>query len=689
MAASSSAIRAGRAFVEIFVDGSKLAAGLKAAAAKLKAWGSSITAVGTRVAALGAGITGPLTAMAIPAAKSGAELYDMARRTGMSVQALSGLGYAAAMSGSSLEFVTKAIARMQKSITGSKDDLEGTTGNLDHLGLSLAAMKGLSPEAQFAKIAERISAMPDPTERAAAAMKVFGRGAAELIPVLQDFGKYSAQAKAFGLIKDPAAIATAKAMDQAMTLLSLSTKSLTETIGTALMPYLREMITRSVVMVLGVRDWVKENKSLIVTLFKWGSVAAGAGIALVGLGKGMGVAGKVLSGIGSIIPAITGGFTALGTILAGLLSPLGLILAGIAGLGAYLLIASGAGSKALEGLGGSFGLLRDDGEKAFKGISDALMAGDIGLAAKILWATLKVEWSRGTLALTNIWNAFANGLGDILSSLGPVLVELGKRIVQTMLLAGMRAAGAIKAGLSNAGATIGIERAHKTAVDTETADFGQKTDAILANKKSGKWTRGEVAGELRKAMTVHQAAMDAIEKTTQQAYDDLIDKNEGDKALKDAMGDVWSKPLPPLDTAKFDAAMKGMGLSPEQQKAVDDANAELKKSIADRDALVNKAGGEAKDKQSKYGGAAALETPEELMKRLQQKMGGVPDALAAANTKVVSTFSAAGAFGLAGGGGAAERTAKATESMAQRMATNEELTKKMLQRLSQGAVGVG
>ena len=38
----------------------------------------------------------------------------------------------------------------------------------------------------------------------------------------------------------------------------------------------------------------------------------------------------------------------------------------------------------------------------FGAIGDALAAGDISLAAKVLWAVLKLEWQKGAQCLTEI-----------------------------------------------------------------------------------------------------------------------------------------------------------------------------------------------------------------------------------------------------------------------------------------------
>ena len=59
MAGSAQGIRAGRAFVELFADDTKLVRGLRAAERKLKAFGSSVQAIGKGMFALGASVVNP------------------------------------------------------------------------------------------------------------------------------------------------------------------------------------------------------------------------------------------------------------------------------------------------------------------------------------------------------------------------------------------------------------------------------------------------------------------------------------------------------------------------------------------------------------------------------------------------------------------------------------------------------
>ncbi|MDY7011618.1 MAG: glycosyltransferase family 39 protein, partial [Planctomycetota bacterium] len=79
-----------------------------------------------------------------------------------------------------------------------------------------------------------------------------------------------------------------------------------------------------------------------------------------------------------------------------------------AAMWAYLIYASGAGGKALTWLGEKFGVLKDDVLTAYRGIADALAAGDISLAVKVLWLTLKMEWTRGVNFLEKAWLNFRN-----------------------------------------------------------------------------------------------------------------------------------------------------------------------------------------------------------------------------------------------------------------------------------------
>jgi hypothetical protein len=389
--AEASGIRAGKAFVELSLQ-DKFSKGIDAASKKLKDWGQNISNVGKWAAAAGAAITGPLLAAAKLSADSGAALYDMSRRTGLAAEFLSTLGYAADRTGADLNTVEGAVKRMQKSLAGMADEMEGTTGKLDMLGLSAADLVGQSPEQQFLKIAKAIAAIHDPTTKAAAAMSVFGRSGTSIIPLLEDFDSLQARAKELGFVRSTDSVIQAKALSDAMYDATRATKSLIGAMVSGIIPVLREKTQTIMRVTLAVRDFVKEHKDLVVIVFK----AATA----------VGLIGSALFLVGTYISAL-GPFLGVAKILfSALASPLGLVTLGLIAATAAAIYFSGNGATVLAWLGKQFNALKGIATTALGGIGDALAAGDISLAAQILWTALKLAWIQGTRDLRETWAAW-------------------------------------------------------------------------------------------------------------------------------------------------------------------------------------------------------------------------------------------------------------------------------------------
>jgi len=174
-------------------------------------------------------------------------------------------------------------------------------------------------------------------------------------------------------------------------------------IGSALLPVVTPLVTKIAAGVKIVAAWIKQHKGLVVILAKVAAALAAGGLAFILLGtaaSGMastfGAVAAVLSGVGTAIGL-------LGSLLGALLSPIGLVIAGITALAAKLITSTDVGTQALDFLKGAFGQLKDEALSAFGGIADALAAGDISLAAKILWLSLKLEWQKGVNALNQVW----------------------------------------------------------------------------------------------------------------------------------------------------------------------------------------------------------------------------------------------------------------------------------------------
>ena len=408
--ASAQGIRAGQAFVELFADDSRLIKGLNAASKRLKAWGESVTALGKKAILGGMAVLGPLAGTAKVFADMGSELTDMSQRTGVSVEALSELGYAAEMSGADMATLEGGLRKMQKTIAEAASGSQSAQEALGALGITINDLKNLAPDEQFALIAARLAEVQNPTQRAAAAMEVFGKSGTKLLPMMaggaRGLEEMRQKARDLGLVMSSEDAAAADDFGDALDSLWKVLKMGAFTIGSALAPVLKGLAERVMGVIKTVADWIKQNKDVVVTAFKMAAAVAAGGAALMVLGGLISGVGFALGTLASTVAGVGTALGAIGTVLGAILSPVGLVIAALASLGGYLLYVSGAGQQALSWLGQQFAALRDTALAAWKGISDALAAGDIGLAARILWLTLKMEWQKGVAWLTEKWIGF-------------------------------------------------------------------------------------------------------------------------------------------------------------------------------------------------------------------------------------------------------------------------------------------
>jgi hypothetical protein len=207
-----------------------------------------------------------------------------------------------------------------------------------------------------------------------------------------------------------AAADTAKQMDAgiggAFRILKSAAEGVAIAFGEAIDGPLQKLTKAISGMLSAIIGWIEANRKTVrtVALVVAGILAAGA--ALVALGTMFVVAGSVISGVLTTVGLVTASFAAAGAVLSALLSPIGLVSVAVVGLGAYLIHASGAGSAALAWLGERFTALKSTAVTALGAIGQALAAGDMVTAGKILWLTLKLEWQRGIQFLQGYWLAF-------------------------------------------------------------------------------------------------------------------------------------------------------------------------------------------------------------------------------------------------------------------------------------------
>lgn len=132
---------------------------------------------------LGAGSLLGFGAGTMKAFDAGGKFNDLSNQTGLAVDELVIMGQEARNAGKEVGFVAGAVNKMQKALA-SGDASEVLT----QLGLDLDALKTATPLSQFQQIGRAIAALPSPTDRSAAAMKLFGKSGAELLSMFASRG---------------------------------------------------------------------------------------------------------------------------------------------------------------------------------------------------------------------------------------------------------------------------------------------------------------------------------------------------------------------------------------------------------------------------------------------------------------------------------------------------------------------
>lgn len=106
-------------------------------------------------------------------------LNDVANRTGVGVEALQAYARAAAETGVGVEAFAKQIQKLTINIGQATLD-DKAQKKFEALGIVFEELKAATPEKQFEMIVDAIAQIADPAERAATAVKFFGKGGIEL-----------------------------------------------------------------------------------------------------------------------------------------------------------------------------------------------------------------------------------------------------------------------------------------------------------------------------------------------------------------------------------------------------------------------------------------------------------------------------------------------------------------------------
>lgn len=412
---SSGGIEAAKAFVRVYWEDSAIRRGIEGSKAMLESAAAKIAGIGAGMAGAGATILAPLTAAVFQFAGAGAAIDDMSQRTGASAEALSQLAYAAGQSGTDIGTVEKSIRKLGKTVTEAADGSQGAAEALSAIGLSVAELSTMTPEQQLQAVADGLSKISDPGEKAARAMDILGKSGADMLPLMnggaEGIRELMNEADALGLTLSGDQAASAAAFDDMWDKLKNTFGAVSMQIGAALAPAITDLMGRVVPVVGMVVQWIRENGGLIKGV-------AMLGVGLVVAGAALTTFAGLLTGIAFVIGAIT--------------SPLGIMIGLIAGLGVAIIRYFGGATNALNMLKDAFPGLLAPIQEVGGAMMKFLNAGEYQKAAEVLWLGLRLAWVTGVDALNQEWMVWKHAFLEVFDSAATYVAKKWAKLQNTL-----------------------------------------------------------------------------------------------------------------------------------------------------------------------------------------------------------------------------------------------------------------
>ena len=203
-----------------------------------------------------AAVTGGIVALAKNAIDLADDMRDLSQRTGVSIQTLGQFKIAAELSGSSLEGVAKGLTFLNKNMVAAATGTEAAAAAFKTIGVATTDAQGnlRTADQVFLDIADRFATLRDGPEKAALAMKVFGKAGAELIPIL-NLG--SQEIQRFGLNISQDFADKADAFNDQIGIANAQLTNLTIQIGSALLPVFNGLLLTLTQSVAQIGQWIQ------------------------------------------------------------------------------------------------------------------------------------------------------------------------------------------------------------------------------------------------------------------------------------------------------------------------------------------------------------------------------------------------------------------------------------------------
>lgn len=588
------AIRAGQAFIELFLDSTKFVSGINTLQSRLKRIGTSVATAGAKLTALG----GATVAAFVPAIKAASDFEESLNVFGAVFGKNTGemrkwaAETANAIGRSEAQLVSFVAKSKNQLLNFGFDDSQATEMSkaLSTLAVDLASFYNTADDDAMTALAAAFRGEADPIERfgvnvnaAAVNMRLLNQNIDPEAATLAQkaYARYTIILEQTARAQGDS-VKTAGSFANQMKRLQAAAENIGVAIGSTLLPILTKVSSALLNVSGSVVKWVQENPQLAKTIFL---VAAG----VTALGAGLVVVGGIIAAASVALSALTAPFAliagAIGLVvpaLMALLSPIGLVTAALVGVAAAVWAGMGGIGPVIDYLSNAFTWLKDRASEAFGAIAKALTRGDISAAAGVLWASLKVAWRAGISALQSYWINFKTFVLRVFTEVAFSLAEVWIRGTAGIETAWINMTGRLKKYWASVVAS-------SQDLWTRFTIFVGK-DAIQARANAGEITQAEADAQIKLLEIGGQAARDEV-------ANNLVKRlTEADQKQKEGVARSRQKrdsELAGLEKARNEAQD---ALSADQDAALAAAKGELAKAKSEYDkALAVANGGEAGD----------------------------------------------------------------------------------------------
>lgn len=223
-------------------------------AVSFEEWGEAVkvaaevaaAAIGAVVAAIGAA-AGAMVNMTLETASTADELMTMSSVTGIAVETLQEMNYASELLDVSTDTMTGAMTKLVRNMSSASEGSESMSEAFSSLGISVTDSAGELRDSEdvFWEAIDALGNIQNETERDAAAMKLFGKSARELNPLIEAgsgaFEELAQEAHEVGYVMSDDMVESFGELDDNMVRLDNGAQAAKQALGTVLLPILTQL----------------------------------------------------------------------------------------------------------------------------------------------------------------------------------------------------------------------------------------------------------------------------------------------------------------------------------------------------------------------------------------------------------------------------------------------------------------